>query len=68
MVPRASDELVAPPCANQLPPVVAVAAPTAPSSQCLAIYTSAGSESWQAGVGVSGSEDSACVSTFRLTG
>lgn len=58
MVPHACDELVALPCAHQLPPVAAVAAPTFPSSLCRAIYTSAGSESRRAGVGVSGSEDS----------
>lgn len=58
MVPHASDELVAPPCANRLAPVAAEAAPASPSSLCLAIYTSAGSESRRAGVGVSGSEDS----------
>lgn len=58
MVPRASGEPVAPPCANQWPPVAAVAAPTCPSSLCLAIHTSAGSESRRAGVGVSGSQNS----------
>lgn len=58
MVPRASSKLVAPPCADRWPAVAAVAAPTCPSSLCLAIHTSAGSESRQAGVGVSGSEDS----------
>lgn len=58
IVPHASDELVAPPSANQLPPVAAGPAPTSPSSLCFTIYTSAGSESRRAGVGVKGSEHS----------
>lgn len=71
MVPHASDEPVAPPCANQLPPVAAVAAPTFPSSLCLAIHTSAASESrraWCRSEWIRGCRAAACVSTFCLTG
>lgn len=59
IVPHASDELVAPPLCQPVAPGCCRTRPHfPPSSLCLAVCTSAGSESRRAGVGVKGSEHS----------